>query len=150
MRRLEEDEPTVSIKLFTNNMSPEKIEDLRLRDFACKTSFFESAKISRDFLETEVDTWGDDFNEQYTASRAKAVQISVVNDEAERGIALIKYVMQNPRCKTDEKLKQLVLVVDQKRREGKKDKEIAFELDIDVDQIQGIFPDEEDDFDVSY
>ena len=74
-----------------------RIFDLLIRDG------FELAKNS--FLETDPNTWED--NKMFQEFKRRAINVKVVNDPAERGIALIK--AYNTSLTKDEEQKQLLL-----------------------------------------
>ena len=68
----------------------EFIASSELADFTTSRSvgLFESLKIKTDFLDTDPSTWEDDHSFKTALAHVKTLQ--VVNDIAERGVALIK------------------------------------------------------------
>lgn len=76
-------------------------------------AFFDITGIRRDFLATEVSKWP----EQETFIEGKSVvgALRIVNDCAERGVALIKTYMNAPLTKDEEQLQFLLKLVKKHR-----------------------------------
>jgi hypothetical protein len=72
------------------SVEPSKITEKRLRDFVTKNTrnFFRILSLPDSFLETDPDTW--DTNPDYLLAENVVKELRVVNDTAERGVALMQ------------------------------------------------------------
>ncbi|XP_046601323.1 uncharacterized protein LOC124295418 [Neodiprion lecontei] len=93
----------------------ESFFDKDLSEFVSKNSLmlFEAFDLSYDFLEVDVSLWSN--NESYRDNLDFFRRLSVVNDSAERGIALIEDY-NNCLTKNEEQLQYLLQVVQEHRR----------------------------------
>jgi hypothetical protein len=87
----------------------------QLSDFASRGSnfLFESLKIKTYFLSKEPDTWSDD--EDFKTGVAVVGGLRVINDTAERGIALIQ-AFNSKITKSEDQRQHLLQVVEEHRR----------------------------------
>lgn len=87
-----------------------------LEDFVLSNTrrFFQITEMTTDFLKNDVETWDDD--ESYKKNKAIVHSMRVVNDIAERGVALMEEY--NKLHTNDEEQKQylLLLVKDYRKR----------------------------------
>ena len=92
-----------------------QIRNMSLVDFATKNSriLFERMQFSEDFLEVDPEDW----NEREDFQNAKAVikDLKVVNDHAERGVALVQE-LSGILTKNEEQFQFLMQVVQDNRR----------------------------------
>jgi len=88
--------------------------DKQLPDFASTNTnqLFSALNISQEFLKSHPSEWEND--QTYVESQATVAQLKVVNDAAERGIALIEAF--NSAITTQEEQKQYLLQVVEKHR----------------------------------
>ena len=96
---------------------PKKGEDMtmNLSDLASSASlrFLKSFRINETFLELPPDQW--DVDESFQEGRRKLKKLKIVNDGAERGVAMISTF--NDSLTRDEETKQALLqVVEHHRR----------------------------------
>ena len=72
--------------------SLESIEKSELADFGTKhsTRLFQILDIDQSFMESDPNTWYEINNLSFKTARAHLKTLQVVNDHAERGMALIK------------------------------------------------------------
>lgn len=96
-------------------LDPSHIEEKNIEDFVSSNSlrFFKILGISSEFLRKEPRLWEED--EDYKVSREIVRSMRVVNDIAERGVALIEEY--NKLITTDEEQKQYLLLVVKKFRQ---------------------------------
>ncbi|KAG0723597.1 hypothetical protein GWK47_042395 [Chionoecetes opilio] len=87
----------------------------QLLDFASRGSnfLFESLKMKTSFLSKEPDTWSDD--EDFKTGVAAVGGLRVINDTAERGIALIQ-AFNSKITKSEDQRQLLLQVVEEQRR----------------------------------
>ncbi|KAG0714936.1 hypothetical protein GWK47_013120 [Chionoecetes opilio] len=87
----------------------------QLSDFASRGSnfLFESLKMKTSFLSKEPDTWSDD--EDFKTCVAVVGGLRVINDTAERGIALIQ-AFNSKITKSEDQRQHLLQVVEEQRR----------------------------------
>lgn len=104
---LNEEGSDYSPKRITLDIS--HIEEKNIEDFVTSNTlrFFRILGIPSAFLQKEPRLWGED--EDYKASREIVRSMRVVNDIAERGVALIEEF--NKLITTDEEPKQFLLLV---------------------------------------
>jgi len=111
------------LALKSNNGSPEPSKRIQpfenpetrgLHDFVTTTTarFFNILGLSEDFLQTDPDGWPVD--EKYRNSQTIAASVKVVNDLAERGVALIQE-FNSSRTRNEEQKQYLLHVVEQHR-----------------------------------
>jgi len=88
----------------------DKILTLELQDFACKQSmeFFEVTGISSKFLQKHPTEWETDID--FQAGKRIVTHFKVVNDAAERAVALVTKFMKSNTLTNDEEQRQLLLV----------------------------------------
>jgi len=88
--------------------------DKQLPDFVSTNTkqLFSALNISQEFLKSHPSEWEND--QTYVESQATVAQLKVVNDAAERGIALIEAF--NSAITTQEEQKQYLLQVVEKHR----------------------------------
>ena len=81
--------PPPRVKIDENAVSEKK-----LSHFVSKNTkkFFVAMDISQEFLLSDPTTW--ESNEDYTRARCKVEKLKVVNDAAERGVALIRTLIR--------------------------------------------------------
>ena len=96
------------------SLDQSKIPDLRLRDLVTKDTrlFFEILTIPDSFLEADPETWVT--NTDYLQAEAVVRGLRVVNDTAERGVALLQEY--NALLTKDEEQTQFVLQVVKEHR----------------------------------
>ena len=84
------------------------IQAKQIEDFVSSNTrrFFEMADVSSDFLNTDPENWED--NESYISAKRTARSLRVVNDIAERGVALMDEY--NKLHTNDEEQKQFLLL----------------------------------------
>lgn len=104
-------EPQKRIQL--NIKSPE-VPHFQIEHFVTKNTsrFFDRLMLSTSFLETDPENW--ETNADYSAGRAVLKHLQVVNDSAERGVALIEEY--NSILTRKENQKQFLLQVVQEHR----------------------------------
>lgn len=104
LKNEESDEP-----LKRARIDPEVILQKNLQDFVSGNTlrFFEILNLPSDFLETDVSTWSE--NESYKTCKSLVTSIKVVNDVAERGVALMEEY--NKLHTKDEEQKQYLLLL---------------------------------------
>ena len=104
-----QDDPPKRIQINVQRSSTMAIED-----FVTKNSrlFFQHLGISSNFLDSDLATW--EFREDYKAALETVSQLKVVNDCAERGVALIEEY--NSIITRKEKQKQYLLQIVQDHR----------------------------------
>jgi len=90
-------------------LEPALISSKQLEDFVTENTkrFFDNFGIPADFLERDVDTWPTD--EAYMTAKATASNCHVVNDIAERGVALMDEF--NKLHTNDKQQKQYLMLV---------------------------------------
>lgn len=95
-------------------IAPKSIQDATLPQFVSKNTrnFFEALDIDTGFLQADPDTW--DSRDDYKAACVITHNLKVVNDSAERGVALIEEY--NSLLTNDEEQKQYLLQVVQDHR----------------------------------
>ncbi|KAK3910427.1 Carbamoyl-phosphate synthase large chain [Frankliniella fusca] len=89
----------------------DSVMNLKLRDFVTADSvkFFEITKISSSFLAKDPTLWDEDSD--YLRSLQVVNHFKVVNDSAERGVALVTSFLKGNQLTTDEQQRQLLLLV---------------------------------------
>ncbi|KAJ1518811.1 hypothetical protein ONE63_011586 [Megalurothrips usitatus] len=85
--------------------------DLKLSDFCSKQSlrFFSATGISTDFLKKDPEHWKSDSDYLYGLNIV--THFKIVNDCAERGVALITRYLKGNTLTVDEEQRQLLLLV---------------------------------------
>lgn len=103
------DDPPCRIQI-----QPSDIHAKSLPDFVTKNSseLFTKLNLNTDFLDSHPDSWKD--NPSYTTSQSTLKHLKVVNDCAERGVALISAF--NPILCQDEEQKQYLLQIVEENR----------------------------------
>jgi hypothetical protein len=103
------DDPPCRIQI-----QPSDIHAKSLHDFVTKNSseLFTKLNLNTDFLDSHPDSWKD--NLSYTTSQSTLKHLKVVNDCAERGVALISAF--NPILCQDEEQKQYLLQIVEENR----------------------------------
>lgn len=107
-------------------VSIDDIASMKLEDFVCTESlkFFEITKIDTAFLEKPARLWNHDMNRDYQTSSANACLLTVVNDPAERAVALVKYDKEhNFKPKDHTEFQQMMIAVDSYRKDTRLVKE---------------------------
>ena len=97
-------------------LKPENISTAELHQFVTENTMllFDALRVETGFLQQDPSDWENDAG--YQAGRLKASQLQVVNDIAERGIALIKTF--NPIVtKHEEQMQFLLQIVEQHRKD---------------------------------
>lgn len=96
------------------NLQLEDLKTKTLADFCSSSSFFlfDRLGIKPDFLESDPSTW--ESNEDYMAGNRLVSSLSVVNDRAERGVALMQ--RYNQALTKDEDQREYLLQVVEKHR----------------------------------
>lgn len=104
------DEPFKRIQLSAKSSCDMKIEDFVTKN---TTNFFHRLRIPRHYLDFDPETWH--LRDDYKQARATIKHLNVVNDYAERGVALMQEY--NALITKNEEQKQYLLqVVEQHRR----------------------------------
>ena len=93
----------------------EQISKRELHDFVTEQSlaFFENLDLPRNFLEVDPSRWNSD--QDYLAAREAVLHWKVVNDLAERGVALVKAYTEAALTKDEQQLQDLLLIVSKHR-----------------------------------
>jgi hypothetical protein len=96
-------------------VDPAMIHSKELNDFVSSTTreFFRITGLSSQFLELDVEQWDDD--NEYKSVKATVCSLKVINDIAERGVALMDEF--NKLFTNDEEQKQYLLLVVQRYRQ---------------------------------
>ncbi|XP_034239142.1 uncharacterized protein LOC117644065 [Thrips palmi] len=96
---------------LTRGLTIKDVGQRRLADFVTTESlgFFDITGIRRDFLAKDPQDWPTD--ESWTEGKKLVDGLRVVNDCAERGVALIKDYITNPLTRDEEQLQLLLKVV---------------------------------------
>ena len=111
-----DDDPPMRVRLLPN--SP--VTSLKLADFFSKKSqrFLDIIGAETSFLGKHPRKWKDD--ESYRKAESIALHLKVVNDSAERGVALIKrYLEGNQLTKNEQERQDLLQVVSEHRKKCK-------------------------------
>ena len=89
----------------------DSVINLKLRDFVTSNSakFFEITGISSSFLAKDPTLWSADSD--YLRGLQVVTHFKVVNDAAERGVALVTGFLKGNQLTTDEEQRQLLLLV---------------------------------------
>lgn len=92
----------------------QQIQTKQLEDFVSSSTrrFFEITGLPSSFLDNDVETWNDD--DAYKSAKSTVLGMKVVNDIAERGVALMDEY--NKLHTNDEEQKQFLLLVVQQYR----------------------------------
>lgn len=112
-----DDDPPMRARLFPN--AP--VKNLKLSDFFAKKSgrFLDIIGADKSFLEKHPREWqGDD---SFNRAKTIALHLKVVNDSAERGVALIKRYLEGNNLTTDDDERQNLLIVVSEHRKQYKD-----------------------------
>lgn len=100
-----------NIKFEINNISNINIHGMQLQDLVTNRNnarnIFKALNISMKFLDSKVSSWRN--RKEYIDAQTTVNNLEVVNDNAERGIALMQ--SYNTKLSTDESQKQLILQV---------------------------------------
>jgi len=93
----------------------EQISKRELHDFVTEQSlaFFGNLDLPRNFLEVDPSRW--DSDQDYLAARQAVLHLKVVNDLAERGVALVKAYTEAALTKDEQQLQDLLLIVSKHR-----------------------------------
>ena len=96
------------------------IQTKQLEDFVSSSTrrFFEITDLPSCFLDNDVETWNDD--DEYKSAKSTVLGMKVVNDVAERGVALMDEY--NKLHTNDEEQKQFLLLVVQQYRKKNPDR----------------------------
>lgn len=105
--------PTAKFKTEGHHaiVTSDDIESLELQDFVCSESlkFFEITKIDTTFLQKPVRMWNHELNRDFQKSSAHACLLTVVNDPAERSVAIVKYLKEhNFKPKDDNEFQRMM------------------------------------------
>lgn len=118
VENLDKNEPAIET---TNNrpvITKEDISSLELEQFVCSksTKFFEIVQVDSSFLEDPVSSWKFDTNRNYQKAASDICALTVVNDPAERAVALVKFLKShNFKPKTAEEFQQQLITIDTER-----------------------------------
>jgi hypothetical protein len=108
-----ENDPPKRVKL--NEVSSAEVENKSVADFVTKNtkSVFTKLRLPQTFLQLPASQWAE--NRDYQAAAAIAHTVAVVNDHAERGVALIQQ-FSGSLTKNEEQLQFLLQVVSENRK----------------------------------
>lgn len=82
--------------------------------------FFQITNIDSTFLQEPVRLWNHELNREFQKSSAHACLLTVVNDPAERAVALVKYLKEhNFKPKDDTEFQQMLILMDSYRKESR-------------------------------
>ena len=108
-RQAPSDNPLRRIALEDNQTAWKKLSDFVSSN---TRKFFVALGVNQDFLEEDPNTW--DTNDGYIQAQTKAPQLKVVNDVAERGVALCQSF--NGVLTNQDEQKQFLLQIVEKHR----------------------------------
>ena len=117
VEKLERDEHNFNIVSNQVRLKYNDIEDLRVCDFVTKHTlfFFRNLQIDTSFLAKSVTDWPAD--NSYIKAKNFVKKIHVVNDVAERGIALVKTVLNDYKGEREDDFQGRLLTVFYNRKD---------------------------------